>query len=287
MDKNLEIKMEAEKLKKLYEEDPRTKSFNAIVYGGIGSGKTSLLRTCRLPLHVDSFDPGGSKVLQGEAILNGELYPDEMKKGNIIVDSRFEVEDPMAPTSAGLWDKEFHRKKKLGYFDHIGTYAIDSITTWAQVIMYDILRRAVAAFPKKRVLGTAPQENDWLPQMTVIENAMRDFTSLPCDCILIGHDDFKKDEASGKMFVSLMITGKLRTRVPLLFDEIYYAMTKETSAGALYQLLTKRTGMYEVRSRLSTKDQLSMYEPANIKNILKKAGINTNNKPSLFELKGD
>jgi len=283
MSGNIEIKMEAEKLKRLYEEDPRSTSFNAIIYGGIGSGKTSLLRTCRLPLHIDSFDPGGSKVLREEAILNGELYPDEMSKGNIIVDSRFEVEDPMAPKSANLWDQEFHKRKRMGYFDHIGTYVIDSMTTWGQVIMYEILRKAVAAFPKKRALGTAPQENDWLPQMTVIENAMRDFISLPCDCILIGHDDYKKDEASGRMFVNLMITGKLRTRVPLLFDEIYYAMTKETSSGTVYQLLTKRTGMYEVRSRLSTKGQLAMYEPSNIKNILKKAGMDFSNKPSLFE----
>lgn len=278
MSGNLEIKMEAEKLKDLYEKDPRTSSFNAIIYGGLGSGKTSLLRTCRLPLHVDSFDPGGTKVLKGDAILNGKNYPDEMSRGNIIADTRFEVEDPMFPASAKLWDDEFHRRLKLGYFNEIGTYAIDSMTTWSQVIMYDVMKKAGRA-------GGTPQQNDWLPQMTVIENAMRAFLSLPCDCILIGHDAADKDEATGRMFVSLMITGKLSRRVPLLFDEIYMATTKETSKGIDYQLLTKSTGLFTARSRLCTKGQIAVYEPADIKAILKKAGMSTEDKPSLFSLK--
>jgi len=276
MSDKMEIKMEAEKLKKLYDNDPRSSSFNAIIYGGTGSGKTSLLRTCRLPLHVDSFDPGGSKVLQGEAILNGVTYPDEMSRGNIVVDSRFEVEEPAKPAAAKLWDEEFHRRKKMGYFDHIGTYVIDSMTTWAQDIMYEIIKKAGRG-------GGQPFQNDWLPQMTVIENALRDIISLPCDCILLGHDNADKDEATGKMFISLMITGKLVRRVPLLFDEMYVAMTKETSKGIEYQLLTQKTGLYQARSRLANRGQLETYEVPDIKNILKKTGWNTDDKPSLFE----
>ena len=276
MSDKLEIKMEAEKLKKLYDDDPRSATYNSIIYGGIGSGKTSSLRTCRLPLHVDSFDPGGSKVLQGTAILDDKLWPDEMARGNIVVDSRFENEDPSHPKTAKLWDDEFHRRKRMGYFDHLGTYVIDSMTTWAQCIMYDVLKKAGRA-------GSQPFQQDWLPQMQVIENAMRSFISLPCDCILLGHDDMNKDDATGKMFISLMITGKLSRRVPLLFDEIYHADTKETSKGVEYQLLTQKTGLYQARSRLAKDGKISMYEDQNIKKIMEKAGISTEDKPSLFE----
>lgn len=272
---NLEIKVEAEKLKQMYEEDPRSKSFNAIVYGATGSGKTSLLRTCRLPIHIDSFDPGGCKVLRGEAILNGRRYPDEFSKGNIVIDSRFENEDPMSPNAAKLWDDEFHRRKLMGYYERLGTYAIDSMTTWAQTIMYDVLKKAGRT-------GGVPQKNDWLPQMTVIEKCMRTFLSLPCDCILIGHEDVEKDEPTGRVIASLLITGKLSTRVPALFDEIYHADTKETSSGIQYQLLTRKTGIYVACSRLSNMGQLDMYEAPDIKNILKKAGYDYSNKPSLF-----
>jgi hypothetical protein len=274
---NLAIKVEVEKLKKMYEEDPRSKSYSAIIYGATGSGKTSLLRTCRLPLHIDSFDPGGTKVLQGEAILNGQRYPDEFSKGNIIIDSRFENEDPMNPAMAKLWDDEFHRRKDMGYFDKIGTYVIDSMTTWAQCIMYDVLKKAGRS-------GGTPQKNDWLPQMTVIEKCMRSFISMPCDCILLGHEDMEKDEASGRVLVTLLITGKLSTRIPALFDEIYHADTKETSSGIQYQLLTRKTGIYVACSRLSNKGQLDMYEVPDIKNILKKAGYDYQDKPNLLEV---
>ena len=108
---------------------------------------------------------------------------------------------------------------------------------------------------------------------------MRDFVALPCDCILIGHDDVMKDESSGKMFSGLMITGKLSRRVPLLFDEIYCALTKETSKGIEYQLLTRATGMYQARSRLGKGGELDLYEKPDIKGILKKVGFSTDDKP--------
>ena len=271
----LDIKVEMAGLRKLYDEDPRSKSYNAIIYGGTGSGKTSLLRTCRLPLHVDSFDPGGTKVLQGEAILNEKRYPDEMARGNIIVDSSFENEDPNKPWAIKAWDKAYHRRKAMGYFDSLGTYALDSTTTWAQDIMYEVMKKAGRS-------GGQPFQNDWLPQMTIIENAIREMIALPCDVILIGHDDSDKDEATGKMFISLMITGKLKRRVPLMFDEVYVAMTKESSKGVEYQLLTRKTGLYQARSRLSNAGQIEMYETPDIKAILKKTGRNYEDKPSLF-----
>jgi len=115
--------------------------------------------------------------------------------------------------------------------------------------------------------------------MMMMENAMRDFVALPCDCILIGHDDVTKDESSGKMFSGLMITGKLSRRVPLLFDEIYCALTKETSKGIEYQLLTRATGMYQARSRLGKGGELELYEKPDIKHILKKVGFSTEDKP--------
>ena len=259
-EKRLIIRKEAEEIQRAYKEDPRAKTFNAIVYGGLGTGKTSLLKTCRKPLHVDSFDPGGTKVLDGEE--------------GIYNDIKWEVEDPYRPTVAVDWDRKFHQRRKMGYFESLGTYALDSTTTWAQDIMYEIMKKAGRA-------GGVPYQQDWLPQMTVIENAMRYFLALPCDCILICHDDYDKDEATGRMFVHPMLTGKLKRRIPLLFDELYYAQTKETAKGLEYQLLTRNTGLYQARTRLGKGGELSMYEEPNIKKILAKVGLDTSDKPLL------
>jgi len=278
----LDLKVEAQKLRTMYNEDPRRDTFNAVIYGGLGTGKTSLLRTCRKPVLVHSFDPGGTTVLQ-----------EEIDNGSILADIRFEIEDPTRPTAAKLWDGEYDRLKRLGFFNHLGTYALDSVTTWAQCVMYDILKqqgrsgrvklnaKIVKDGKTRTTYVGVPQENDWMPQMIVMENAIRDMLSLPCDVILIGHDDVVKDNVTGKMESSLMITGKLKKRVPLLFQEIYYATTKETSAGTIYQLLTQRTGSYQARTRLGKGGELDKYEAPDIKGILRKVGMSTDDKPAL------
>jgi len=259
----IDIKAEAAKLREMYSNDPRSKTFNAVVYGGLGTGKTSLIRTARKPVLVHSFDPGGTKVLR-----------DEIDEGSIIVDSRYEQEDPRSPSAFKLFDDEYHRLRRGEVFEQLGTYVIDSVTTWAQCAMNAVLKKAGRA-------GGTPQQNDWMPQMMMMENAMRDFVSLPCDCILLGHDDVTKDETTGRMFAGLMITGKLSRRVPLLFDEIYCALTKETSKGIEYQLLTRATGMYQARSRLGKGGELDLYEKPDIKAILRKVGFDDGDKPAI------
>lgn len=71
----LKIRAEAEKLATMYKEDPRQNSFTALVTGNLGSGKSFLLRTARKPVHIDSFDPGGTLGLK-DYIAKGEIIPD-------------------------------------------------------------------------------------------------------------------------------------------------------------------------------------------------------------------
>uniref|UniRef100_A0A6M3L9P5 Putative ATPase domain containing protein n=1 Tax=viral metagenome TaxID=1070528 RepID=A0A6M3L9P5_9ZZZZ len=274
----LEIEAEAEKLQKMYYDDPRVNGYNAIIYGDLGTGKTYSLRTCRKPVLIHSFDPGGTFVLR-----------DLIDSGDVIADTRFEVEDPDMPTSFKEWDEVYHDLKRKNFFDYVGTYVIDSSTTWAQCAMYQVLRMQGRAGTVRKGAGKAgtgfhgvPHENDWLPQMAMLEKAMRDFVSLPCDCILTGHDDSDKDGVSGKMFVHLMITGKLQKRIPLLFSEIYHTDTEETSQGLIYRFLTRRTGLYQARTRLGKGGELDLYEEQDFKNILRKVGLPTEDKPRLL-----
>lgn len=274
----LEIKKEAEKIHERYKSDPRSTTFNAIIYGDLGTGKTYSLRTARKPVLIHSFDPGGTMVLS-----------DLIDKGEVLADTRFEVEDPNQPSSFREWDEVYHDLKRKDFFSHIGTFVIDSATTWAQCAMYQILRMQGRAGTVKKGAGQkgtgfygVPHEQDWLPQMAMLEKAIRDMTSLPCDCILTGHDDSDKDNVTGKMFIHLMITGKLQKRIPLLFGEIYHADTMETSAGLQYRFLTRKTGLYQARTRLGKGGELDLFEEQDFKNILQKVGIPTDDKPPLI-----
>jgi len=259
----IDIKAEAAALRTMYDNDPRKDTFNTLVYGGSGTGKTSLIRTCRYPVLIHSFDPGGTKVLR-----------DEIAAGDIISDTRFEHEDPTKPSVYRDWVAEVKRLERMDFFSNIGTFVLDSMTTWAQATMNEVLRIAGRA-------GAQPQQNDWFPQMIRIENAIRDIISFPCDVLMLGHDDVTKDEATGKLHVGLLITGKLSRRVPLLFDEYYCSMTKETSKGIEYQLLTRATGTYQARSRIGKGGELETYEKPDLKGIMRKAGYNTEDKPKI------
>ena len=266
----LKIKKQALDIRKKYQENPRNKSFNAIVHGPIKVGKTSLAKTCRKPVLIHSFDPGGTDPLR-----------DEIATGTIIADTRFEEENPFKPKACRLWENEFNRLRQMGFFNHMGTFIIDSMTTWAQVIMYEVMRKAHVAKPAKREIGKAPQENDWLPQMQFIENYMRLFLSLPCDCILMGHSDRPKDREGNEIGdEGIMITGKLRQRVPALFSEIYYMRIKNYQSGER-ELLTQPAYGVQAGSRLGSGGKLNKTEEPDIKKIMKKVGLDTADKPLL------
>ena len=54
---------ELKRVKEYYNNDPLQKRFSAIICGETNTGKTYLLNTARFPIHIDSFDPGGTKCL--------------------------------------------------------------------------------------------------------------------------------------------------------------------------------------------------------------------------------
>lgn len=257
----MDIQKEFSQIREMYNSQAQQKSFNALIYGDFGTGKTRLAQTCRLPVHIDSFDPGGSKTVR-----------DEIAKGMILADTRYEIEDPMKPTAFELWDREYARRKREGYFDHIGTYMIDSATTWASAAMNVILKKAGR-------LGGPPFQQDYLPAMAMIENAIKDIITLPCDVILTAHLDVDKDEATGRMFVGPLFVGKLKQRIPLLFDELYCAQVKKSAAGEQYSLLTRGDGIFKARTRLGKGGIYTASEEPDIKVLLKKAGYSTDDKP--------
>lgn len=255
------ITKEIAEIKEAYNSSPRRENITAIVYGGIGAGKTSLLGTARKPVLIDSFDPGGTKPLESK-----------IKAGEILVDPSFEHDDPMAPKAWALWARKFKQRFHSGLFNHVGTYAIDSLTTWSQACLADILAKANRA-------GGVPQQNDWYPQMVAMENAVRNFLQLPCSVILIAHEDTDKDEISGRIVRNLMITGKAKVRIPGLMDELWYAHTTRTGKGVEYKLRTQKNSSEHARSRLSREGLLDEVEPADIKHILAKAGYPTDDLP--------
>ena len=263
----IEARKTFEEIKSMYSSDNAVNTFNCITYGLLGTGKTYSLRTARKPVLIYSFDPGGTKVLK-----------EEIERGEVMV-VLCENENAKAPTEFRKWEDMFmqHRRERL--FEQVGTVVIDSLTFWADACMSEVMKTNVAN--RAKAIPGIPIMQDWMIQMRVMSDHLRLLTTLPCDTILNAHIDSERDEVTGKIFTSLMITGKLKRKVPLLFDELYVSMSVPSSTGSSYVWLTQNDGIYEAKTRLGVKNTFEKYEPQDYKALLKKAGYDTEDKPLL------
>ena len=264
-------KDELEKVKKHYTNDPMQKRFSALITGETNSGKTYMLRTARLPIHVDSFDPGGTKSIR-----------DLIASGDVVVDTFFEGEDPYNPKAYAEWKKRLELRLQIGYFDQFGTYAIDSLTTFSDAVMnFQLASRGYA--------GQMPSFNiDYTPQKIEIENRIRQIMNLKCDFILTGHLEKlirlisidKKGIRQEEVTYRLMITGKAVMTIPLLFDELYVVLGKGNNPRR--RMLTNSLGEYLARSRFTGNQKVAVEEEPDIKGLLKKVGLDWEDKPKLI-----
>jgi hypothetical protein len=265
---------ELQKVRDYYEGDPLQRRFSALITGETNAGKTYMLRTARKPIHIDSFDPGGTKCLL-----------DLIKKGDVIADTQWEDDDPFSPDKFAKWMKAVDLRFQIGYFDHFGTYCLDSATTWSDAVM------AYGLGSKGRA-GEIPQHrHDYMPQKVHMVNYIKKLMRLPCDFILTGHlkenrkvlyIDSKTGIAREEVNYRFYTTGQAVVTIPLLFDEVYVLLGDgETSEGPKRKMLIDSLGTYIARSRLKGKGMLGSVEPLDIKALLKKVGFGYADKPKL------
>ena len=265
---------ELKKVRDYYSGDPLQKRFSALITGETNTGKTYLLRTARKPIHIDSFDPGGTKCLR-----------DLIEKGDIIADTQWENEDPFDPTVFAKWMKSVDIRMKIGYFEKFGTYCLDSATTWGTAVMnYQLAGDGKA--------GEAPRyRRDYNPQKVHMTNYIRKLMRLPCDFILTGHlreieEILRIDSMTGIVTKDIkyrfFTTGDAVMTIPLLFDELYVIIGEDGRGQTpKRKMLTDSLGKYIARSRLKLNGLLDATEQPDIKGILKKAKFSTDDKPAL------
>ena len=144
--------------------------------------------------------------------------------------------------------------------------------------------------------GEAPKfTKDYTPQKTWMINYISKLMSLPCDFILTGHlrekvevlGQTKQGSDIQRYFYRFHTTGQAMVTIPLKFDELYVVQGRETQTEVVHELIVQAQGKYLARSRLKADGKLDSVEPADIRALLKKIGLDWKDKPKLDLDEGD
>jgi hypothetical protein len=243
---------ELEAIRAKYDSDQSQEHLHCLVMSQKGIGKTSLLETCRKPIVIDSFDPGGTKVLKVDGKMPEGFYPD----------TRFEIDDSKFPTAFVLWEVEFMKRVNSGFFNNIGTYSLDSLTWFLDALYSKIGKTRFANDGILEIKG-------WALLVNVIRDYMKIINHLPCDVIVTGHVVKEKDDLAGLFVVTIALPPSCQIKIPTLFDEYYYLSVEGEGKRVLY---TTPTDKHQAATRIGKGKLLPKEEP-NIKNILKKCGL--------------
>lgn len=245
-----------------------TDKINILNIGKPGTGKTRLAISAPKPVLIHSFDKGGTKT--------AALKP-FIADGSIIADTIFEQDDWKNPRAFRIWETKFAYLLKIGFFEAIGTYILDSATTFADSMMYALLR--TGGDKRGSRTGELPGLSDYHLQQYTMIDYLNVMMSLPCTVLVNGHITFIQDAVTEKIETGILLAGKASDKVPLVFDEKYIS---RFYAGG-WKIQTKTDGLYHAETRVGEL-VFKQFEEPDLKKLLSKAGIKHDDKPSLSSL---
>lgn len=209
-----------------------TSAHRILVLGDTGGGKTTQFLTLPGKKFIYLFDPNAILSLQGYDVDYEEFLPDRINLSvkSLSASKGGDKTSNHQNTMYMEWEKDFDDKLKSGFFDEYDAIGIDSATTFLDLIMDRILTINGRG-------GSWPQQDDYGPQMVTFSNVVRTLTSMGKLVYMTGHLEVRQADGSAKMLRQPMMTGKLRTKIPLLFSDIFIAESSNDGKGNITHTL--------------------------------------------------
>lgn len=211
-----------------------------LAIGAIGVGKTSQFLTLPGKKFIYLFDPNALTSLKGYDVDYEEFRIDAMDLDLSIKSLKKGVEDRSSrrkkaePKTYVAWEKDFEEKLESGFFEQYDWVGIDSFTTFSDCVMDRI------QYLNGR-LGKHPEQTDYTALMTTTRNVFRALHGIGKGIYATAHVELKQNELSGRIFNQIMMTGRLRVQIPLLFTQVLYMVPdkgKPTEKGMSFNMQT-------------------------------------------------
>lgn len=232
-----------------------------LLLGPGGGGKTTQIITLPGKKFVYVFDPNCIASLEGYDVDYEEFLVDVMDVDLAV--KTLKNDGPKDRSSKKIepktylnWEKHFEEHIDSGFFDQYDWICFDSFTMFLELVMDRIL------FLNGRT-GKQPEQADWAAQVNTVGNVFRVFTARKTGILCNGHLDERQDELTKRIFFRPMMTGRLRIRVPLLFNHVLACY----SDGGKYEFQTQSDKLHPfIRTAFKN---LEMYEDATIEDFNK------------------
>lgn len=205
-----------------------------LVLGDTGSGKTTQFLTLPGKKFAYLFDPNAVLSLRGFDVDYEEFLPDKLNLAVHSLSAKAGGDKPTVTSSSlyAEWEADFNKRLAEGFFEQYDAIGIDSATT-----MLDLIMDRVLSINGR--FGQWPQQDDYGPQMIAFINICRSLTGLGKLIYMTGHLDVRQDELTKRIFRKPMMTGRLSTKIPLLFSDVFVSVANNDGKGAVtWQLQT-------------------------------------------------
>lgn len=238
---------------------------NILIAGAAFSGKTTSLETLPRPLLIETFDSTGSTVLK------------QLKKEKDVFINQYYPDDPSKPTQFKNWASRFDKMKLKGVFDYLETYAIDSLTSFAKVLLNQIIADVsrTGKRPIAEKLYNQPILKDYGFQTEQLLRKLEYICGLPCHFVLTAHvlttavtDSIRE---TTEIIKTLLIGPKTAAKMPQMFHEVYIA--RQTKLRGFHWVTSNDRDFDWCGSRWSREELLNKEEPQDFKNLFAKVGI--------------
>lgn len=214
------------------------------------------------------------------------MLSDEIKRGEVIADNRYEVDSPNRPTAYLQFNERFAKLQRAKVFNEVGTMALDSTTTFSQSLLWQILKKEDRQLPgmteKSDFAKVAMRPPDWGTFLSVFIMWTRGICTLPCHTVILGHLGREVDSVTQRQIKTILVAGQSKDQMAILTPEFYVLETSRTGGGEVTRkLLTQHFGDYRATTRIGRKEQgnFAAEEVADIRALLKKAKLNYEDKP--------